>query len=102
MSDSLLHIFGPEAHHDESFIAGNREALVALRNAVELALISGVSTLSGYVNDGEGFELYVMCASDKEMDNLAVPYSTDYARENREEATYPHALYKLLKARAVK
>lgn len=100
MSDALLHVFGPEAHHDEVFLAGNKEALVALRDAIDLALITGVATALAYVNDGEGFEVYVLRASDKEMDNLAVPYSTDYAQEKREDATYPHELYKLLKARA--
>jgi hypothetical protein len=57
---SVLHIYAQQAPHDEAFIVGNREGLLALRRAIDAALKNGQSKESAFVSDGEGFDVHVI------------------------------------------
>jgi hypothetical protein len=121
-----LHIYGPDAHHDDQFIVGDIEALKSLRDAL-IQLIDkscdkveeynpnvvlmgtrrheahgeNVELIDGWkeeddcfgVNDGEGFDLYLIRLDGKEeWKKLAVPYQLDYCREMSEDALWPWKL----------
>ena len=78
---NLLHIYPQYAQHIDVCIAGNREGLEALRDAIErtLSFINPPcsSKVGAFVGDGEGF------------DSLAVPYISEYASETRPDAVPP-------------
>lgn len=94
----ILHVFGQAAHHDEVFLAGNREALLSLRRAIDEALENKIGECEASVCDGEGFSSFVLCAEDKQLERLAVPYSADYAQEKDPSATPVYDLYRYLLA----
>jgi hypothetical protein len=85
----LLHVFGPQCWHDSSWIVGNREALTALRDAIDRVLSSpdtGVG-VEVFAADGEGSQCFVY--HHELSDRSAVPYTGDDARENRPDAVWP-------------
>ena len=58
-SSTLLHLH-PGAHwHEPGYIVGNRQGLIALREAIDAALRGGVFRPEVEVNDGEGYVLEV-------------------------------------------
>ena len=85
---TLLHVYEHYAHHDDVWIVGNVDGLLALRNAVDAALhhVDGVGHADVMVSDGEGFAVNVVCDdSDWQGDTwqrLLLPYTADYARSN--------------------
>lgn len=89
----VLHIHAQGAHHDDAFIVGTRGGLLALREAIDLALTvrTGASEVS--VGDGEGYCVLAMLIDADEhgfpADNASVPYTADYAMENQDNAVYP-------------
>lgn len=93
--DSLLHVYGQEAWHDDLNIYGNRKALEDLRDALITLLETTKNNkpkdkikmpehifIKSFVNDGEGFTLFFHIKEDKEMNNLPVPYTDEIAKEN--------------------
>lgn len=96
MSEPYLHIYSPQQWHDDAYIVGNTEGLIALRDAINRALgEERKGGLAAFVNDGEGFYGAVVRVDDKseKFDLLAVPYvGEEYAKENRENAIYPHRI----------
>lgn len=96
MTDKLLHIYGQGAFHDNVEIVGNREALEELRDTISEALCGVPHSMKAFVNDGEGYEVRVRLVGG-DWDTLiwhmlAVPYTEDYASENREDAIGPWQL----------
>ena len=89
----VLHIHAQEAHHNDAFIVGTRAGLLALREAIDLALTvrTGASEVS--VGDGEGYYVLAMLIDADEhgfpVDNASVPYTADCAMENQDNAVYP-------------
>ena len=89
----VLHIHAQEDHHNDAFIVGTRAGLLALREAIDLALTvrTGASEVS--VGDGEGYCVLAMLIDADEhgfpADNASVPYTADYAMENQDNAVYP-------------
>lgn len=89
MSDwaPVVHTWQPYAHHEEAYIVGNRDGLIRLRNAIDVALrprdTSDTTVRTEvFIADGEGYDLIIQLVHD--TDRLAVPYTADYAREHDE------------------
>lgn len=74
---SHLHIYGQAHPHDDVLIAGSREALVRLRNAIDRALAENSAASGEMTTDGEGYAVVVIRASAEEMSALAMPYSDE-------------------------
>lgn len=55
----LLHVYAQRRWHGELRIVGNRNALVALRDAIDAALVNGVTTTSAMTTDGEGYPVII-------------------------------------------
>lgn len=88
MSD-ILHIYGQSHWHDDATIAGTREALTALRNAIDTALRGGAAACQSFVNDGEGYNIMIRTLSDKDARRMALPYTDEIASEKGENAFWP-------------
>lgn len=92
---ALVHVHGQKAWHDDVYIVGNRAGLTVLHDAVNRALNNPDETASteAFVSDGEGFEL-VIIHNDQPWQSdswrrAAVPYTEEYARENRRNTVWP-------------
>ncbi len=86
MSESpmLLHVYGQDAWHAPVRIVGTRDALEHLAIALMQAVYGlPQSAKTFFVNDGEGFQIDVICMSEKEMDGEPRPYTADYARRDK-------------------
>ena len=82
-----LHIYGQKSWHDEVCIAGNMEALIALRDAINKTLIEKTTAILLYVADGEEFELNVDLIDD--FDLLPLPYTDPIARNSKDNPWQP-------------
>jgi len=91
----VLHIYPQGVHHDDVLIVGDREALTVLSSAIFKAriLVGVPHSEDVYVNDGEGYSVRVLCLPEV-PDNLAVPYTEDYAKARWGGAVGPHELFK--------
>ena len=99
MTSPYLHVYPQEQWHSEALLIGNREALLALRHAIDCALDHETGGLTPFVNDGEGYDLAVVCADQKTIDSLTVPYTDELAsKDNSETAVPPYALPIVLEA----
>lgn len=80
-----LHIYAQYMPHHESFIVGNRKALLELRRAIDVALIEGESQGDFASSDGEGYEAIVIKVSDDNMElfeSIEMPYTEQYGEVN--------------------
>ncbi len=77
-----LHLYAQYAWHDEARIVGNREALTALRDAIDRALAdkNGEAEFAAVAGDGEGYRVDIRRVPRRAVQNSAVPYTADYAR----------------------
>lgn len=88
-----MHIYGQEMWHDDVSIIGDTASLTALKKAIEDALETGSGFALAFVNDGEGFNTLVVRVDDAgRLDNLAVPYMDDMAKERDADADWPHTI----------
>lgn len=77
---NVLHVYGQEAWHGESMVAGDREALGQLRDAVERALQDGEASFSSFASADDKFEVVVRLAEDAEfLRALPLPYRAEFA-----------------------
>lgn len=83
----IVHLWSPYAFHEESYVIANREGLIKLKNAVDMALNTGQGKTEVFVADGEGYDLHIFITDDEI--SMALPYTADYAKESREKAVYP-------------
>ncbi len=78
-----LHIYAQHAHHQESFIVGNRKALIDLRRKIDQALANGTSIGTFFPSDDEGFQLFVGVVEDEDKFNsLEMPYTEQFGEVN--------------------
>ncbi|QHS09056.1 hypothetical protein [Sinimarinibacterium sp. NLF-5-8] len=77
----MIHIYGQERWHDSVGIVGTRESVEALRDALSAALQVSHAEMQDFVNDGEGFEIAIKVVSEQVMHQMAVPYSSEEAKE---------------------
>jgi len=93
----VLHVYSQYSFHDEAVIIGNLKGLKILHETIG-KVIENNSHLEfgeGMTNDGEGYDIIVIKEEDEDILNrLAVPYSAEYAAENRENAIDPYDLIK--------
>lgn len=91
MNKNNLHVYAQTDWHSEAYIVGTRLALQDLRDAIDRALSEdqgGIAT--SFVNDGEGFDTVVLRVDNEaEFAKLAVPYTSDIAKERNENAPGP-------------
>ncbi len=86
--EKLLHVYSSHAHHDDAFIIGNRDALAALRDAIDSALEGGIAKTDAFICDGEGFSTYVVAVDEQMGNKLSTPYTADYLTQ-RDGVVYP-------------
>ena len=81
----VLHIYGQHSYHMEAIIMGSEKGLIALRDAINEAIFPGKesSEVEVYVNDGEGYTVYIKMINDAGIDELPVPYTADFAQDKR-------------------
>lgn len=88
-TDGTLHIYAQDIWHFPAGIAGSREALTALRDALDEALRDGWSCLDAFTNDGEGYSTYIAVADEATEPKLRLPYTDECAWDHREDAVDP-------------
>ena len=71
----LLHIDGQPHWHASAFISGNLAGLIALRDALTLAIDTGAAKTKPFAADGEGFSVAVLRLSEGQMDEVPLPYT---------------------------
>src|SRR5579884_1485756 len=75
-----LHVYAQDVWHDEARIVGTREALIALREAIDRALAEGKAEAEAIAGDGEGYGVEIACASRQTVQDAPLPYTKRYAR----------------------
>lgn len=70
------HIYGQGSWHSQATIEGTRNALVIIRDAIEVALTEGRDGRSDslFVTDGEGYHLEVKIRNFEYLQNQTLPY----------------------------
>lgn len=72
----VLHLYAQYSHHDDAQIMGDRESLIALREAIDQALAKDEEiVMEAFTNDGEGYQVHVTCLDC--LDSLLLPYTAD-------------------------
>lgn len=85
----VVHLFSPGAHHEQQGIIGNEDGLKALIQLIQKSIEDDKSDGQFFVSDGEGYDLFVKCLSDKRLNKMAIPYQENYCKEDREDAIFP-------------
>ena len=83
-----LHIYGQEMWHDDAYIAGTESELKGLLEAIQYALKDGDGSATAFVNDGEGYTIYVVQTTEEQADKMPVPYTDECARSKDEEVQF--------------
>lgn len=79
-----LHIYAQHTHHQESFIVGNKEALLELRNLIDHALKEGEAKGVFFPSDEEGYPLYVSLVDNEDSFlSLEMPYTEQFGDYNQ-------------------
>ena len=97
----VIHLWAGASFHEDGYIVGNKEGLESLRRAIDYALVNSdcdVSTSNTEVSasDGEGYDLHIILT--KDTDKIALPYTEDFAEEQRDDAVYPWHMVAQIKA----
>ncbi len=94
-----MHIFPQAGWHDTAYIVANAEALIVLRDAITRALEQETPQIaSAITNDGEGYDTVIIPHNKewtKGWNEVALPYTADMAKENRENALQPWKMHRL-------
>lgn len=77
---NALHLYAQDSWHMEAFIVGNKEGLIALREAIDEALQSetGQAVAHVFPTDGEGYEAHIIRIGEEEEEKfhrLQLPYT---------------------------
>ena len=85
-----LHILPQDSEHGDAFIVGTPAALRFLRDAIDVALHSGVGVVEGGTipTDGEGYWLTIHSVAPEKMASVPLPYA-----EMRDETDLPGWLH---------
>lgn len=76
----VLHCYAQSLWHAEAYLSGGRDALLALRGAIDKALHDGSGECNLFASDGEGYTVYVVAMTDADAEHQVVPYTDDCAR----------------------
>ena len=83
--EKYLHVYAPHMPHHESFIVGNREALLELKRLIDIAINEGEAKGNFFSSDDEGYETFVFNVSDDDgrlFESLEMPYTEQYGESN--------------------
>lgn len=81
----ILNIHAQTEPHDESYIIGNHEGILALRDTLNAildiemdkkAIVNVVPAT--FTSDGEGFHCIIVKMNDLDFDKMCLPYTADY------------------------
>lgn len=73
---NVCHVYSQEFWHDPVIVVGDKESLLAIKNAIEEALAHGRGLCQLYVNDGEEYNFIAYRVDDtKTKQSLASPYT---------------------------
>lgn len=87
MTHPIIHIRAQQAHHDDAYIVCNYAGVKALHAALSKAIVEGVDQQCEVsTTDGEGYDIHIIVT---ERDDIALPYTEDYAKEHRENVVWP-------------
>lgn len=86
-----IHLYSPDAWHDDAYVVGTREGLQNLAGAIKAAIENGQSVVTAFTGDGEGYSLRVVQVTEEEMPLLELPYVGELARDCR-KAIHPCTL----------
>lgn len=79
----VAHIYAQGHWHDEAYIVADRDALLALRAAIDKALTEGHGATTLTPTDGEGYDLHIVRVDadwqSPEWQDLAMPYTDEVA-----------------------
>ena len=89
----VLHLYGQSFWHDDAYIIGTTRDLLALRDAIDKALVESHATIESFTADGEGYRLTVLAVDEDTASRLALPYTDDVARDNRITVVQPYQLH---------
>ncbi len=80
-SQAWCHIYPQYIWHSHATIEGTRAALVAIRDAIDKALSTGMDAHSDalYAADGEGYAVAVKIRNIKHLEGSTLPYSAHFA-----------------------
>lgn len=73
--NNILHIYGQYEENDDIEIAGDRQALIELRAAIDAALETKNGESEPYTNDGEGYTIHVTMLTRDEAEQIKTPYA---------------------------
>lgn len=73
--NNILHIYGQYEEHDDIDIAGDRQALIELRAAIDTALDTKNGESVSYTNDGEDYTIHVTMLTPDEAEHIKTPYA---------------------------
>lgn len=83
--DQLLHIYAQEFWHSPAEIMGSREALKALRDVIDTALLTGQESHSkAMAVDGEGYSVIINIRDEKALNARPLPYYSPLASRRPE------------------
>lgn len=77
-----LHIYGQQSWHGDAYIIGNKEALLGLREGIDRALNENKGAHTQFAADGEGYNLFVVCTNDEQINKMMLPYIEERAAGN--------------------
>lgn len=85
---NLLHIYSQCYSHGEAWVCGDREALTALRGALDRVLTGPdrAAAMTSFTNDGEGYTTFVVLTEDT---TISLPYAIS---EHANHGTHPFDL----------
>jgi len=93
---TILHVYGQFSRRGPAAIVGTRAALIALRQAIDAALMAGAASVTASAADGEVYTIGIECDDTPITGNTwslrAVPYAASYAEESRHDAIWPAVL----------
>ena len=95
-----LHIYAQEMWHADAYIAGTREDLEMLRQAIDRALTAGHGEMQTFTCDGEGYTVHVVSATEAQADAMPVPYTDECARAQQDRMQF--GPWKLIRHQEIK
>lgn len=94
----VCNIYAQESWHMESFIIGNKQGLIELKNAIDKALNNRIGEADLFPTDFEGYTTYVALVEDEEkFANLCIAYTNEPGVGADKNSTHPTDIIKELR-----
>lgn len=82
---SFIHFYAQYMPHHESFIVGNKKALLELKKMIDEALHDGEAVRDFTSSDGEDYQAFVIKVSDNDealFESIEMPYTAQFGDDN--------------------